>query len=412
MSAIIDNTGDDLLRVTNTETYINSKIVDFINSRENTSSYTINNMDRILTEFITSDIEADDESLDFITNIYTYYSRFDVSFDTDIDNSVKVRKYNRLYKYEGFNIYVCLVLYLQEHPSNMNIIFAESEAELRRFYDHLKDKHSNMLRNKIAIATDVNYDINITYEDRNTRDISEMVLDDVWVNSIKRSIDHFFDDGKDFFNENNIPYRRGILLYGPPGNGKSSLIQAVASEVNAPVIYWMVSGNTRSDNIQILFDFIDKISPALLVIEDLDALPDHCRSVFLNTLDGVGRREGIFIIGTTNYPERVDSALVNRAGRFDRTYYFGVPDDAKRAQFFELSKLDKFLNERQIEDVVKLTSGFSFAQLNEVYTSIAFASYFKDNDNAYENIIREMKASNKKGETQVWYKEEKRIGLL
>jgi SpoVK/Ycf46/Vps4 family AAA+-type ATPase len=56
----------------------------------------------------------------------------------------------------------------------------------------------------------------------------------------------------------------------------------------------------------------------VLVIEDIDSMPEGVRSYFLNTLDGVTSKEGIFLIGTTNYPEKIDPGLMNRGGRFDR----------------------------------------------------------------------------------------------
>jgi hypothetical protein len=120
-----------------------------------------------------------------------------------------------------------------------------------------------------------------------------------------------------FFKEYQLPYKRGILLYGKPGNGKTTLVKSIAGSVKAPVAYWQITENTCSDSIQEVFQAAANLAPMILVIEDIDAMPQRARSYFLNILDGATSKEGIFLIGTTNYPEQIDPALMNRAGRFD-----------------------------------------------------------------------------------------------
>ncbi|MFK4996941.1 ATP-binding protein [Bacillus sp. N9] len=87
------------------------------------------------------------------------------------------------------------------------------------------------------------------------------------------------------------------------------------------------------------------MAPMVLVIEDIDSMPESVRSVFLNTLDGATSKEGIFLIGTTNYPERIDPALINRAGRFDRAYEIKKPTEKLRMQYL----LNKKWNDLWIE---------------------------------------------------------------
>src|SRR5699024_3728562 len=79
-----------------------------------------------------------------------------------------------------------------------------------------------------------------------------------------------------------------------------------------------------------VFEMANKMAPVILIVEDIDSMPTESRSVFLNALDGATTKEGIFIIGTTNYPEKIDPALINRAGRFDRAYEIKQPNTVMR----------------------------------------------------------------------------------
>jgi chaperone BCS1 len=138
-----------------------------------------------------------------------------------------------------------------------------------------------------------------------------------------------------------LPHRIGVLLYGPPGNGKSSLIHALASALGRS-IYYLNLGSVDSD--QVLTDLVangQDWNKKLLVLEDFDAAgantnrnvpaqnpaptgeegPDGPKkpvtlSAMLNILDGLIAPDGLMTIATTNHPERLDEAL-RRPGRFD-----------------------------------------------------------------------------------------------
>ena len=145
-------------------------------------------------------------------------------------------------------------------------------------------------------------------------DRTEVIMKEEVKTDIYRSIDQFFAEDRAFFKEYQLPYKRGILLYGKPGNGKTTLVKSIAGSVKAPVAYWQITENTGSESIQEVFQAAANMAPMILVIEDIDAMPQRARSYFLNILDGATSKEGIFLIGATNYPEQIDPALMNRAG--------------------------------------------------------------------------------------------------
>src|SRR4029077_18785777 len=89
--------------------------------------------------------------------------------------------------------------------------------------------------------------------------------------------------------------------------------------------------STDHAQIRSVFERARKTTPCLLVLEDLDSLiNDLNRSFFLNELDGFAANTGILVLATTNHPERLDPALLNRPSRFDRKYLFALPAHTER----------------------------------------------------------------------------------
>lgn len=125
--------------------------------------------------------------------------------------------------------------------------------------------------------------------------------------------------GADWYHQIGIPYRRGYLLYGPPGNGKTSIVKAMASELNMSVYLLMLSDSDMNDNR--INDLLAKVpEKSILLLEDIDyAFTRRKRangkeggltfSGLLNAIDGVASAEGRIIVMTTNHIERLDPAL-------------------------------------------------------------------------------------------------------
>ncbi len=83
-------------------------------------------------------------------------------------------------------------------------------------------------------------------------------------------------------------------------------MKSIAGSIDAPVAYWQITEFTSSETIEEVIQAARRLAPAVLVIEDIDSMPEDVRSFFLNTLDGATSKEGLFLIGTTNYPEEID----------------------------------------------------------------------------------------------------------
>jgi hypothetical protein len=186
-----------------------------------------------------------------------------------------------------------------------------------------------------------------------------------------------FFDSRDVYERYRIPWKRGLLLVGPPGNGKTHTIKALLNWLNQPCLY-VKSLKSRHysdhDCLKSVFDRARKTTPCVLVMEDLDSLiNDRNRSFFLNELDGFAANSGILLIATTNHPDRLDPAIVDRPSRFDRKYHFPLPALPERDAYIALwnTTLEPAvrLSESGKERIAAATDGFSFAYLKELFLS-------------------------------------------
>lgn len=174
-----------------------------------------------------------------------------------------------------------------------------------------------------------------------------------------------------------VPWRRGALLTGPPGNGKTHCLRALLKELAIPCLYLESLSHSHLTSEQMwqgVFHRARKISPAVLVLEDLDSVVDDSnRSFFLNQLDGLEPTSGLIILATTNHPEKIDPAILNRPSRFDRKYHFHLPAEKERKDFLALWQ--KRLQDEtdwqpdEVSAITDLTQGYSFAYLKELMVS-------------------------------------------
>lgn len=192
---------------------------------------------------------------------------------------------------------------------------------------------------------------------------------------IRTDIRRFFD-ARATYERYKLPWKRGVLLTGSPGNGKTHTIKALINELKIPCLYVksLKSRYGEEGSMREVFRRARRTVPCLLVFEDLDSLVkgEH-RSFFLNELDGFAENTGIFIIATTNHPEKLDSAITERPSRFDRKYHFPLPADAERLAYLERwngeLQTEMRAERKAVKRAVKATEGFSFAYLKELCLS-------------------------------------------
>ncbi|KAF8918497.1 hypothetical protein BGZ58_004849 [Dissophora ornata] len=159
---------------------------------------------------------------------------------------------------------------------------------------------------------------------------------------------YIVDDAKEFFaseswySERGLPFRRGLLLYGSPGTGKTSFIHALAGELGLNIYVVNLSSKNLSDDT--LSELVsDTPSRCLLLIEDVDAAfiqresKDAATGItfsgLLNSVDGVSAQEGRMLCMTTNHLDRLDEALI-RPGRVDVRARFGKATQSQAKELF------------------------------------------------------------------------------
>ncbi|MCH1624624.1 ATP-binding protein [Ferdinandcohnia quinoae] len=326
---------------------------------------------------------------------------------------VKPRVENSLYYYPYYQVALAKVqVFTSDGERSYDLIFAKNDSSLVTFLQYVLKRKRDYIKNYVTVFTDTDDGVETEIESITSMVKREDVfLEDSLKKEIYRSIDEFFMDGGEFFKTYNIPYKRGILLYGKPGNGKTTLVKSIASSIHAPVAYWQITEYTSSYSIKEVFSSVLKLSPMVLVIEDIDSMPADVRSVFLNTLDGATSKEGVFLIGTTNYPEKIDPAMMNRSGRFDRAYEIKLPTKELRFQYLMNKKIEQILSEEEITEVVEVTKDFSYAQLNELYTSIALEWHYEKEVNV-TRLCAELKSLHQKQKEQSWDDSSGGIGFV
>lgn len=200
-----------------------------------------------------------------------------------------------------------------------------------------------------------------------------LILQTEMMSALRSDFSTFFES-RDTFQRYGIPWKRGALFVGPPGNGKTHAIKALLNHVAKPCLYvksLKAQCTTDHASIRAIFERAREMAPAFLVLEDLDTLVDEGnRSIFLNELDGFAENHGLVTLATTNYPEKLDPALVDRPSRFDRSYAFPLPDVARRAAFLarwnERLETELRVSDGAIDRIAEATAGFSFAYLKEL----------------------------------------------
>ena len=216
----------------------------------------------------------------------------------------------------------------------------------------------------------------------------------------------------------------GILLYGPPGCGKTYIAKATAGQVNAKFInvslndildMWI--GNSEK-NLHEIFELARRNTPCVLFIDEIDALGAsrsdmkqsagrHLINQFLQELDGVNNEnEGVLVLGATNTPWNLDAAF-RRPGRFDRIIFVPPPDVDTRKAILELKLKDKPTELLDYQKIAKKTPHYSGADIDamiDIAIELKLETAFTDgipkpiNTKALINAAKKHKPS-----TQEWF---------
>ena len=216
-----------------------------------------------------------------------------------------------------------------------------------------------------------------------SHDWNDIILSSKLKNEITRNIEKYLTNFK-LYKENGLPTKRGILITGIPGVGKTLLGKVLVSTIKDVTFIWatpkyLLSGR---EGIDMLFDLATETAPTILFLEDVDFYGtgrnqgnnSYVLGEFLNKVDGLIENEGVLIIMTTNYPELLDEAIKERPGRFDRIIKMELPKKEERRKMLSRFCKDLKVNDKiDWEKIVEQTDKFTPALLKElVITACSF----------------------------------------
>ncbi|HEX6731604.1 MAG TPA: ATP-binding protein [Pyrinomonadaceae bacterium] len=242
---------------------------------------------------------------------------------------------------------------------------------------------------------------------------NNLVLPESLKAEIQNDFGQFFQ-ARELYDRYRIPWRRGAIFIGPPGNGKTHTVKALINRLGKPCLYvrgFKSEYATEQENMAEVFKRARMTTPCLVVLEDLDAMiDDENRAFLLNELDGFDSNTGVVVLATTNHPEKLDSAILNRPSRFDRKYYFHPPGEEERRVYIEKwneqLEVELRISQPITATLVRETEHFSFAYLKELFVGSLAQWMVRQGGESMDKILLDqsrllagqMKTEKKKGD--------------
>jgi AAA+ superfamily predicted ATPase len=271
----------------------------------------------------------------------------------------------------------------------------EAYISMRNEFDSwIQNRDRGNLHIRIIDGEDIPYTKDNTWED--------LFLPEEMKEEIKTLVEGFLAS-KDFYTKNRIPWKRGMILYGTPGCGKSSIIKTIIAQYPFKPI--SVSGDINNEGMVEAFSYAETQCPALLYFEDLDSLLEKGVDVssFLNLMDGISAKNGLLVIATANNIRKLQSNITDRPSRFDRKFEIPVPD-LEMSNIYLKKWFGSLIKPAKCKELAQqaVKYAFSYAHLKELYISSMFealrsnrkAPTEKDINNALNNLIRDKRLLN------------------
>ena len=264
-------------------------------------------------------------------------------------------------KSEGMDVFVT-----NFGKSSSMIFFFDDEEEMRKVYGaDTVDYAPGTYMVKQTMMGHVLIPVNV-------QETNEPIFDDNIIEMMKDDTDTFFAS-RDFFLNNPIErlaHKRGIFMIGKPGNGKTTFIKHFLSQTTK-----------TNDRYGIIIDCSDGFDSSVgkylesvlgtkekvIVLEDMDSIAENSyqRASLLNFIDGVESMDKTLFIATSNHPEKLDEAILNRRSRFDKKYFIDLPSEPMREKF--LARFFPEMNDEDRKENAKKTEGFSGADFKELF---------------------------------------------
>lgn len=215
---------------------------------------------------------------------------------------------------------------------------------------------------------------NVTWDD--------VIMDQGIIDVIKSNVDENLKYSE-ILKINKIPLKRGIILCGEPGTGKTLLAKVLAKEIEATVIYVLPSHMERASDISKICEMAKELAPTMIILEDLDYIAQDRNETYnsgnviqlMNQMDGIQEFSDVITFATTNDIEKIEKAIKNRPGRFDRVIKVPKPDQLCKVKmlkrFTENFIIDKSVD---FEKIAKKLGDVSGAHIKDFSITSAFTA--------------------------------------
>ncbi len=197
-------------------------------------------------------------------------------------------------------------------------------------------------------------------------------LPDMVCNEVIEQIKHFWsDEVKDAMEARGFMHKRGIMMFGEPGSGKTCTIQILVQMLiqNGGIAIYAEDPAILSNCLQLLRR-IESERPVIVILEDFDTLTDRDRreNNWLAVLDGEAQITNVVFLATTNYIDQIDKRFVDRPSRFDIIMPVPMPTARDRAAFIRYK--EPSLSDDDLYEWVTASAGFSLAHVKEIIISV------------------------------------------
>lgn len=189
-----------------------------------------------------------------------------------------------------------------------------------------------------------------------------------------RVVDNFWNSEGDYKDGNQFvmggaQFKAGVMIYGPPGSGKSCTIKIVSRKLVARGGTVFFSSGHPSVTMRWLEDFarVEPNRKCIVILEDIDSLiANYGESNYLEMLDSAKTINNVLFIATTNYPEHLDPRIYNRPGRFAHVIKIGLPTDETRRAYLKAILKDH----QDVEQIVAESKGFTIDHLTALVNGV------------------------------------------